>query len=84
MLALQLVAGAVVVAAFAGVQLRLLDPHRLPYLLANVVSTGVLAAVAVHEAQWGFVLTNGFWAAISAVGLVQLARGRRVVVEPPP
>lgn len=73
MLVAQLIAGSVVVVAFAGVQVNLLDPFRAPYLVANVTSTGVLAGLAFIEAQYGFVLTNGVWAAISAVGLVRLA-----------
>ncbi len=73
-LVLQMLAGLVVVVAFAGAQARRLDPFGPLYLLANASSTGLLAAVALSEGQYGFVLTNGFWAAISTVGLVRSAR----------
>jgi hypothetical protein len=56
----------------------------VPYLLANAASTGVLAVIAVIEVQPGFVLTNGVWAALSAVGLVRLARGERGSAEAAP
>lgn len=66
-----IITGVIVVIAFAGAQLHRLDPQGVPYLVANAGSTCVLAAVALIEAQYGFVLTNGFWAAISTLGLAR-------------
>lgn len=85
MLALQLAAGVVVVLAYAGVQCGRVDPYGLPHLLANVASTGLLAAVALAEAQYGFVMTNGVWAAVSTLGLVRCRRaaGSRTGVPAP-
>jgi hypothetical protein len=74
--AIQIVAGIVVVTAFAGLQLKLLDPFRFPYLVMNFAGTGVLAAVAVSLEQFGFVLTNGVWSLVSLLGLLRLARAR--------
>ena len=72
----QIVAGVLVVGAFVGLQLRRLDPYRVPYLLLNLLGTAVLTAVAVEGAQFGFVLTNGVWAVVSLYGLVRVVRAR--------
>jgi tetrahydromethanopterin S-methyltransferase subunit H len=69
--AAQLTAGAIVVAAYAAVQMRLIDPLRPLNLVANFAGTAVLATVAVIHQQWGFVLTNGFWALISLWSLTR-------------
>jgi hypothetical protein len=74
---IQLVAGALVVGAFAGLQFRRLDPHRVTYLLLNLLGTAVLTVIAVRGEQFGFVLTNGVWAGVSLVGLLRLLSSQR-------
>lgn len=69
----QIAAGVLVVAAFAGSQLKLLDPFRAGYLVANFAGTAVLTAVALQAEQFGFVLTNGVWAVVSVLALGRLA-----------
>ena len=72
------VAGAVLVlVAFAGAQLGALDQFSRTYLALNLAGSVVLAWLAWHERQYGFLLLEGVWAAVSAWSLVQVLRGRR-------
>ena len=71
----QIIAGGLVVAAFAGLQLKRLDPYRLPYLVLNLIGTAVLTVVALRGRQLGFVLTNGVWACVSLQGLFRFRNG---------
>lgn len=41
------------------------------YLLANLVGSAVLAADALIERQWGFLLLEGVWALVSAHSLLR-------------
>lgn len=71
---IQIAAGALVVGAFAGLQYKVLSPYRFAYLALNFAGTAVLTVFAVIEAQYGFILTNGVWAAVSLVGLLRLGQ----------
>ncbi len=73
----QIVAGALVVGAFIGLQLEVMNPYRFTYLALNFVGTGVLTVFAVRGAQYGFVLTNGVWAVVSLVALVRLRQAEQ-------
>jgi hypothetical protein len=46
------------------------------YLALNLVGSGLLAVLAWHEEQWGFLLLEGVWALVSLWGLIQVLRGR--------
>ena len=71
------VAGALLIlAAFAAAQFDRLSPHSRLYLWLNVVGALILAVLAYLERQWGFLMLETVWTAVSAWGLVQLARGR--------
>lgn len=63
-----------IVAAFAALQFGLANPHDSGYLVANLVCAGVLTAIAVTSGQYGFVISNGFWTVVAAVGLWRVAR----------
>jgi hypothetical protein len=46
------------------------------YLVLNLVGSAVLAADAWWGRQWGFVLLEGVWAAVSLGGLAALRSAR--------
>lgn len=52
-------------------QLGKLDPTSRRYLAVNFIGSALLAADAFDGRQWGFMLLNGVWAAISLVNLVR-------------
>jgi hypothetical protein len=70
---LQIVGAVLVLAAFVGLQLKRLDPASYAYLTMNAAGAALLAALAAVGHQWGFLLLEGTWAAVSVAGLV----GRR-------
>lgn len=70
------IAGALLIlAAFTLAQLRRLDPHSATYLALNLVGSAILAVLAAIDYQWGFLLLEGVWAAVSGVGLLRVRRG---------
>ena len=72
-LVVQMTGALLVLGAFALLQLRVLRPTSVPYLLMNAVGAAVLASNAGVNGQWGFVLLNTVWCAVS---LASLARRR--------
>ena len=61
--------------AYAANQFRLLGPLNLSYALLNFVGSLVLAAIAVIEVQWDFILLEGVWALVSLWGIITILRG---------
>jgi uncharacterized protein (DUF1786 family) len=72
----QVVGALFILSAFAAAQFGAMDPHARAYLVLNVVGSAVLAVLAWEERQWGFLLLETVWAAVSLWGLVQLRRGK--------
>lgn len=72
----QVVGALLILSAFAAAQFGAMDPHSRIYLLLNVAGSAVLAVLAWKERQWGFLLLEAVWAAVSLWGLVQLHRGK--------
>ena len=71
------IAGAVLILlAYAAAQSGHLNHRSRLYLALNLVGSAVLAVLAWHEEQWGFLLLEGVWALVSAWGLVQVLRGQ--------
>ncbi|HZN18921.1 MAG TPA: hypothetical protein VFB84_12215 [Micromonosporaceae bacterium] len=73
----EIVGALLILAAFAGAQLRRLDTHRLPYLVLNLVGAAILSVLAALDRDWGFLLLEGVWSVVSAVSLAGLLRQRR-------
>ena len=72
----QLAGALAILAAFFLAQLRVLDQHARSYLVLNLAGSALLAVLAWHEAQWGFLLLEAVWAFVSAWSLASVLRGR--------
>jgi hypothetical protein len=72
------VAGAILIlVAFAAAQFGAMDPHSRAYLVLNVLGSLILAVLAWHERQWGFLLLETVWAVVSLWGLCATLRRAR-------
>ena len=74
--AVQIAGALAVLLAFAAAQFGLVDQRSRAYLAANLVGSAVLAVDAYLEQQWGFLLLEGVWAAVSAWALARELRRR--------
>lgn len=69
------IAGAVLIlVAYGAAQVERLDPQSRLYLGLNLAGSAILGVLAASTAQWGFLLLEGSWAAISLWGLIAPAR----------
>jgi hypothetical protein len=57
--------------AFAAAQRGVLAPDSRAYLALNLAGATVLAVMAAHERQLGFLVLEACWALVSAWGLVR-------------
>jgi hypothetical protein len=73
----QVLGSLLVLAAFAAAQRGSLAQDSRTYLMLNVVGSAILAVLAAHEHQWGFLLLEGVWALVSARGLMRRGPARR-------
>ncbi len=71
---IQVVGALFILAAFAAVQFDRMRPDSRLYLALNLVGSVILAALALHGSQWGFLLLEGVWAVVSAWGLASAVR----------
>lgn len=76
LMALQLAGAGMVLLAFVLAQYGVLAPRSLPSLWLNTVGAGVLAVLAYHDAQWGFLALEGVWAVVAGSGLLGRLTGR--------
>ncbi len=74
--AVQIVGALLILLAYGAAQFGLLDQHSRAYLVLNLVGSAVLAVLAWHEEQWGFLLLEGVWALVSLWGLIRVWRGQ--------
>lgn len=75
---LQLAGAVLILVPFAAVQLGRTSPASVAYLTLNLLGSLLLAWLALDDAQWGFLLLETVWAAVSAWGLTRRLRGRPV------
>jgi hypothetical protein len=67
------IAGALLIlTAFAAAQLGAMDQRSRVYLVLNLVGSAVLAVLAWLETQWGFLLLESAWAAVSLWSLLKV------------
>jgi hypothetical protein len=70
---LQIAGALVILCAFVAVQSGRAQPSSRIALSMNLVGSALLAALALGARQWGFLLLEGAWAAVSAVSLARPA-----------
>lgn len=66
---IQIVGALLILVAFAAAQFGAMDQHSRVYLVLNFVGSLILAVLAWHERQWGFLLLESVWAVVSLWGL---------------
>jgi len=65
-------AGALMIlVAYAGHQMKWMDDRKAPYNLLNAVGSAILAYIAFHPFQIGFVVLEITWALISVYALTR-------------
>ena len=74
----QVLGALLILAGFAAAQLGRLRVDSISYLVLNLVGALILAVLALHERQWGFLLLESVWAIVSAWSLVRIGRGMPV------
>jgi hypothetical protein len=72
---IQIVGALLILAGFAAAQFGWLRLDSRTYLLLNLIGSAVLTYLAWHERQWGFLLLEAVWAAVSLWSLVRVVRG---------
>jgi hypothetical protein len=65
----QILGALLILAAYAAAQFGALNQRSRVYLALNLVGSAVLAVLAWHEDQWGFLLLEGVWALVSVWGI---------------
>jgi hypothetical protein len=71
------VAGALLILIpFTAAQFDRMSPHAPSYLVLNLAGSLILTVLAALDSDWGFLLLEAVWAAVSAWSLAQLLRGR--------
>ena len=70
----QVVGALLILVAFGAVQFERMRPDSRVYLVLNLVGSAILAVLALVGSQWGFLLLESVWAAVSAWSLLALPR----------
>ena len=65
-----------ILVAYAGHQLKWMDPRKVTYNILNAVGSAILAYIAFHPFQVGFVVLEVTWTVISLYVLM-----RRKIVD---
>jgi hypothetical protein len=67
----QIAGSLLILVPFGLAQLGRLDARSRAALLLNLAGSSILAADAAVGSQWGFLLLEGAWAIVSAIGLAR-------------
>jgi hypothetical protein len=67
----QIVGSLLILVPFVLVQMKRIRPDTPGYIWLNLVGSTVLALDAWHGHQWGFLLLEGTWAAVSLLSLIR-------------
>lgn len=73
---LQIIGALLILTAFAAAQADRMSQHSVSYLSLNIIGSVILAGLALHTDNWGFLLLEAVWAVVSAYGLAQVLRGK--------
>jgi hypothetical protein len=68
-LLIQLTGSAIALAAFIATQAGWITATSAPYLALNIIGSAALVTSATAGGQWGFVILESVWGAVSAFGL---------------
>jgi len=68
------VAAVLILFAYVGHQVGWIDPRKPSYNILNAIGSGILAYIAFHPFQIGFVLLESAWALISLYALLRKPR----------
>ena len=71
----QIFGSLLILIAFVSAQRGALSARSGRYVLLNLAGSTILAVLAAHEQQYGFLLLEFCWALVSAWSLVQMLRG---------
>jgi hypothetical protein len=66
-----------ILVAYAGAQMRRLDPVKAPALLLNLVGAALILVSLVHDFNLSAFLMEAAWAVVAIYGLARLALERR-------
>ena len=68
---------AMMLGAYAGAQLRWLDPVKVPALLTNLIGASLVMVSLSHNFNLAAFLMEAAWAVVAVFGLLRLAFRRR-------
>jgi hypothetical protein len=74
MAVVQVLGALLILIPFAAAQFGRMRTDQRSYLVLNLVGSSVLAVLAAHDGDWGFLLLEGVWALVSAWSLLAAQR----------
>ena len=70
---LQIIGALLILAPFVAQQFGKLNTDEPAYLWPNLIGSGALATLAALNSQWGFLLLEGVWAAVTIRSILRPA-----------
>jgi hypothetical protein len=74
---IQILGAALILIAYALQHMKHLHAETASYLAMNLAGGVLLCIAAVAARQYGFIILEGSWAILSALGLYRMRRGTR-------